>query len=485
MTAGRGRWAAAGRGSLSGVVLLGGVLLALGSRAQAPAPEVPATPLLLDEVIQSVVTRYPPLLAALIEQDVAAGRLRQAEGAFDVGLNGNVSGSPSGYFDGRTGSLLVEQALQGWGVRVFGGYRLSSGFLPNYNLNRTPPDGQVVAGVRLNLLRDGSIDRSRASLSQARIAEAAVDPQIERARLDFVRSATVAYYQWIAAGLRLNAAHALLRVANQRDAAIETLVKKGSLAPIVRTDNERLVISRRLALTQVQRRFEAHAIELSLFLRDRADRPVLATRARLPAAFPRADAHDNLQPDRDEAEALRRRPELRTVALTLERLEVERRLVRSDALPSLDLALEARQSPNGQRLPDVEATEARAALELRVPLQRREASGRLQMVDAQIRQARQEEQFLRDRVVAELRDAFSALSAAAAQLTQARRNVELADTLEEAERLRFRQGATDLLALQIREQASFDARIAELDTHLEYGRALAAYQAAAATQLTP
>jgi outer membrane protein TolC len=464
-------------------VSLAGLLLATAAGAQAPAPEPPATPLLLDEVIQSVVSRYPPLLAALIEQDVAAGRLRQAEGAFDLGLNGNVTGTPSGYYDGRTGSLLVEQALQGWGARVFGGYRLSSGFLPNYNLNRTPPDGQVVAGVRLSLLRDGNIDRARASLSQARIAETAVDPQIGRARLDFVRSATVAYYQWLAAGLRLTAAEALLRVARERDAAIETLVKKGSIAPIVRTDNERLVISRRLALTQAQRRFEAHAIELSLFLRDRGDRPVLATRARLPAAFPRADAHENLRPDRDEPEARRRRPELRTIALSIERLEVERRLVRADTLPSLDVALEARQSPTGQRLPDIEATETRAAVELRVPLQRREAGGRLMVVDAQIRQARQEEQFLRDRVVAELRDAHSALTAAAAQLDQARRNVELADQLEEAERLRFRQGATDLLALQIREQASFDARLAELDTQLEYGRALAAYRAAAAVEL--
>ena len=467
------------------IALATGLLVASVATAQSPTPAQATEPLLLAEVIQSVVSRYPPLLAALIEQDVAAGRLRQAEGAFDLSLNGNVSGAPSGYYDGRTSSLVVEQALQGWGARVFGGYRLSSGFLPNYNLNRTPPDGQIVAGVRLNLLRDGSIDRARAGQAQARIGEAAVDPQITRARLDFVRSATVAYFQWVAAGLRLTAAEALLRVANERDTAIETLVKKGSLAPIVRTDNERLVISRRLALTQAQRRFEAHAIELSLFLRDHDDRPVLASRSRLPAAFPPADGHEGLRPDADEAQALQRRPELKTLALNIERLEVEHRLARADTLPSLDLTLEARQSPGGQRLPDMEATEMRAGVELRVPLQRREASGRLLAVDAQIRQARRDEQFARERVVAEIRDTFSALTAAAAQLSQSRRNVELAGILEEAERLRFRQGATDLLALQIREQASFDARVVELDTYLEYTRALAGYRAAVAAEPTP
>jgi hypothetical protein len=38
-------------------------------------------PLLLPEVLASVQTQYPPYLAALIEQDIANGRVRQAMGA--------------------------------------------------------------------------------------------------------------------------------------------------------------------------------------------------------------------------------------------------------------------------------------------------------------------------------------------------------------------------------------------------------------------
>jgi hypothetical protein len=39
-------------------------------------------PLMLDEVQASVRTQYPPYLAALIEQDIANGRVRQAQGSF-------------------------------------------------------------------------------------------------------------------------------------------------------------------------------------------------------------------------------------------------------------------------------------------------------------------------------------------------------------------------------------------------------------------
>jgi len=64
-----------------------------------------------------------------------------------------------------------------------------------------------------------------------------------------------------------------------------------------------------------------------------------------------------------------------------------------------------------------------------------------------------------------------------------RRNVELADVLVAAEQTRFRQGAGDLLALQLREQAALEARFAELSSVSDYFLALADYRAATAEEL--
>jgi hypothetical protein len=52
--------------------------------------------------------------------------------------------------------------------------------------------------------------------------------------------------------------------------------------------------------------------------------------------------------------------------------------------------------------------------------------------------------------------------------------------LETAENEKFAQGASDLLALQIREQATFDARVLEIDAKLARLKAMADYQAAVA-----
>ncbi len=67
--------------------------------ALLPAWLVAAEPLRLPEVLSAVKDRYPPLLIAMIEQDIAAGRLRQADGAFDLGFTLRAWIVPQGYYD--------------------------------------------------------------------------------------------------------------------------------------------------------------------------------------------------------------------------------------------------------------------------------------------------------------------------------------------------------------------------------------------------
>ena len=120
---------------------------------------------------------------------------------------------------------------------------------------------------------------------------------------------------------------------------------------------------------------------------------------------------------------------------------------------------------------------------MRIPLQRNEALGRRQAAEAELRRLDQDLLFVRDRIRVEVKDGWSALLAAREQLVLARRNVELSDALVAAEQTRFRQGAGDLLALQLREQAVLEARFAELTSFADFFLALADYRAATAEDL--
>jgi outer membrane protein TolC len=454
--------------------------LLAGLSAAGAAP----TPLTLAEVLAGVTNQYPPLLAALIERDIADGRLRGAEGSFDFNVFARLFGTPAGYYESGTLDSGFEQFTGLWGSTVFGGYRINRGdLLPDYDPNRTQPGGEVRVGVRVPLLRDGAIDRRRADLYRARLDRELADPFIRRQQLDFIRAATVAYYNWLAAGARWRVSEEVLRLAHDRAEALTNQVVTGLIPRLALVDNQRLVVAREIGVVQARRRFEAASLALSLFVRDANSEPVTTGRDRLPPAFPEPAPPDARQLAAAIDLALQRRPEMARLELALGKLEVDRRLARNQLLPNLDASLSATQDLGPDRYFDKSEFEVQAGVELRVPLQRRQARGRLTEVEGQIAQLENERRFAGDRIRNEVRDAFSALVAAHEQTLQTSLNVGLARELQEAELERLRRGAADLLALQLREQAAFDAEILAVDALFEYFRALADYQAATAEPL--
>ena len=439
------------------------------------------TPLRLEEVLAGVTNQYPPLLAALIERDVASGRLQSARAPFDFNVFARIFSNPSGFYDSSTVDTGFEQFTGWWGSTIFGGYRLTrGGSLPDYDKDRTQGAGEPRLGFRVPLLRDGAIDRRRAAVLKARLDQELADPFIQRQHLDFIRAASVGYYAWLAAGQRLRLAEDLLQLANDRGGALTNQVNAGLIPRITLKDNERLIVARGLAAVQARRRFEAAAIALSLFHRDASDLPVLAGRERLPTGFPPTPPANAVGLEEDIRLAVSTRPEPRRLQLAMDKLGVDLRLARNQLLPQLDAGVSVSQDLGRKLYKDKSEVDTQLGLEFRIPLQCSEAKGRVVEVNAQLEQLVREERFARDRIAAEVRDAASALGAAHEQIQQARLNASLAAELQAAEAERLLRGATDLLALQLREQAAFDAQVTEVEALAEYFRAQADYRAATA-----
>lgn len=477
-------WRQVARGYVLRIILVLVGVVSVGNSAAGEEQNGGVRPLALSDVLASVEAQYPPFLSALIERDIASGRLKSAQGAFDFNVFARAFGTPAGYYNSGTLDTGFEQFTGIWGATVFGGYRITGGDeLPDYDSNRTQRDGEAKLGLRIPLLKDGSIDRRRADVFKARLDKELADPFIQRQQLDFVRAATVAYYGWLGAGQRLHIAEDLLGVASDRVGALSSQVTSGLIAPIVVTDNRRLVVSRQIGLVQAQRRFEAAGLAMSLFYRDSADQPVVAGRSRLPADFPKETVPTADRVASDVDQALQRRPEVIRFELATSKLDVDRRLMKNQLLPNLDLGVTASQDFGEKIYEDKDELEVQAGVELRVPLQRRSAKGRLEEIEGQLSQLSNERRFAQDRIRNEVRDAYSALRAADGQITQTGLNVDLARELQAAEADRFKSGAADLLALQLREQATFDAQVLAVEARTEFFRALADYRAASAADL--
>lgn len=448
-------------------VVLMFVMAALGLRGQA---------LVLDEVLRSVEVNYPPLLATLLERDVAAGAATSAQGQFDTNLGVSTGADRFGYYPNERFDAGVTQNLQWNGAQVYGGYRNGWGDFPAYRgLEDTRMAGEWRAGVKVPLLRGREIDERRAALSQTRIGQLLADLTVDQQRLVVRQLASTRYWDWVAAGQRLRIARDLLRVATERDMALREAAQLGSIAQVEVTENQRQILQRRAAIVEAERSLQQTAIALSLFYRDQFGESKIAVESQLPGNLPATQTLHDTQIEQDLVTALQKRPEVAAVAAQRAQTRIDIDLATNQTKPSLDLGLGVTSEAGGgavKRGPN----ELKATLTFNVPWQRRVAEGKLQQASAKHSQLTQRERFARDQVSAEVRDAASAVRAAHERALLAASEVTVALDLADAERERFRLGDSTLFLVNLREQAAVDAELRLVAANLDYMRALTVYE---------
>jgi len=443
-------------------------------RTRATFSEIPADnidnrdqPLTLSEVLESVLRHYPLLLATEQERGVASGGLTSAMGAFDTKLTGMGSSLAPSTYENYISDFGVEQMLSQRGISVFGGYRTGFGNFPTYKLhNKTAVGGEFRGGVSVPLARDRDIDTARAGRAQAQLDVALAEPAIARSRLDYMRAAAHAYWMWAGSGEQRKATESLVKLATDRDQFLAARVERGATANIERIDNQKNIAIREGMAVKADRLVQQSAIDLSLYYRDDAGKPLLVgprRLRRLPEPIEPSPSlyHESL------SRALARRPEFRKLSLQREKLLVERRLAANETLPGLDAQIAANQDlgygksslsgPEGLNRQVLSAT-----LIFQVPAQRRGARGRLQALDSKITQIDEQLRYMEDHVQAQVQDAYSKLERAYAFHEKTLEMVVLADTVAKAEREQFRLGRSDILRIALREQAKFDADLFEI-----------------------
>lgn len=455
-----------------------GILCAL-----ALACSLRAQSLTLDEVLKSVDQHYPPLLAAVLEREIAAGGVEAALGKFDFRIGMRADTDQFGFYSNERLNAGFDQYLQTWGASLYGGWRVGRGEFATYDGKlQTRTDGEWRGGVKLPLFRDRRIDERRADLQKARLERTLADLSVDQQRVAITQMATRRYWDWVAAGRRFQVADALLKIALQRDAQLRESVDLGQIPPIEAVENRRAILQRRSQLVEQQRGLENAAIELSLFYRDASGTPVRAGADRLPAMLPGTETITEAALSEDVEAAVRRRPELRYLATEREQARVDLQLAENQMLPGVELSLGFTAEAGGgpvKRGPN----ELKAGIGFELPFQRRSASGKIMMVSAKINQIRQKEKMTRDKIEAEVRDAASAVRAAHERVSLLREEVTVARELEEAERARFDIGEGTLFLVNLREQATADAAIRELAAVNDWLRAKAVYEQATAQLL--
>jgi cobalt-zinc-cadmium efflux system outer membrane protein len=451
----------------------------------------PATPspITLQQVLDTVDRHYPLIKAAMQDLEKAKGDVLSASGGFDPVLKSGFQTTPSGQYENRSFDAVIEQATPLWGSRFYAGYRQGFGkFGPYDEKLKTNSGGEVRGGVEIPLLRGGAIDDRRARIAaNHRFVDASTEA-LTLQKFDSRRQASLRYFDWVAAGEKLKVARALLSLARDRDQAMHLRVRKGDAASIDQIDNERSVMQREATLVAATRSLEKAALELSLFLRDAEGRPIVSTSEQLPSEglpHPEEKSQDvHVRMDKlAEAETFSNHPEMRRMQALIDQNAVERDLAQNMLLPKIDADL-AVSRDSGSGVPDKNTLEYKAGIKIELPLRLRTARGRLDGALASRSKLEVQKDLARDRIRAALKDYTQAIQAARARIALTQKELHFSIKVEEAERIRFRHGDSNLLMVNLREQATADARQRAIDALADYHRATAEMEAASAGMMS-
>ncbi|WLD13343.1 TolC family protein [Planctellipticum variicoloris] len=454
-----------------------------GGPAETLEDDQPA--LALDHVIDAIYSSFPLLRVALYERNIAQGQYVTAQGEFDTKLKADSANTPMGFYQTYRQSLGVEQPLFGGGS-VFGGYRIGRGYYSTWDGGyQTNDGGEFKAGLAVPLWQNRTIDDRRMQLWVTAVGQNVVEPQIKIQLLNFVRDGSVAYWDWVAAGLQYRIATQLFELANDRQQKIEAQVQSGKEPESDLTDNGRLIVARQVKLLDAERKLHVSAAKLSLFFRGPDGTPLVPPDDLLPPDFPLPLPIEAGLIEQDIAYAVTRRPEFGDLDLQRQQLEFELSQAQNLMLPQLDAQLMtgkdvgAWSSPSGNKTP----FQLDGGVTFTMPVQFRKARGKLQSLEGKLAQNTAKRQFTQDKIGVEVRSAIVAIDTAYRAIGQAREAVRLNQQMQDFEAIRFEEGASDLLRINLREQATFDARVAEVEAVQRYFTAQAEYRAAVAADL--
>lgn len=435
-----------------------------------------------DAVLRSSALTFPAILEAFEREAAARSDQLSADGAFDLMLKGEAYDRLTGFYSGGFAKAEARQPLRPYGAEVFASYRVSDGNFPTYeNVFNTNQFGEVKVGALFSLLRNRDIDARRFAIEDTRLAASQARLDVMLVQVNVQHEALRAYWRWVAAGEEIRVFEELLEIAEARQVGLAREVREGARPAIALTENEQNLLRRRNLLEQARRDFQTASNSLGFYLRDSAGRLIVPKREQLPergqlkAIVPAATLAAN-----PVSEVIMARPELQTFRLALERANNRVALRRNDLQPRLDGSIELSRDfgPVGAGGPGFDSTDTVVGLTFSVPLQRREARGRLERAEAELRETELRQRRIADQITTEVGNILANLDAAVRIADLADAEVRQANAMVQAERTRFRLGAADFFFVNAREEAAANARVSAIRAALAGRLAEASYNAA-------
>lgn len=436
-------------------------------------------------VKESALKHHPTVLASIERMRGAEEAINGARGAFDTRAISDYKRQNLGDYSNTVSRSFLVKPMPLANSKIYAGSEqissLSGRFSPVYNTGNPSTTGQPgvysVLGVQLSLWRNLLLDPNRAALKNAKFNASIAKREKTLAELAIGRLGQLAYWEWVTAGKVKNAYEELLKNGETRNEYLVSRSKKGDVAQILVTENEQYVAGRKRALQAAKERFLRAAYTLSLFYRDENGGPVVPASTVSYEDYPANLAFllDRLDLNSSVDELMEKRPDLKNLALNVEKAGVDLDLARQDLKPQIDLTSEyyQRTRENSTMPRDYLMMMAQVS----IPIERNLGNGNIEAARARQMAAKREMTYGQETYRVEVLALRQALRLRLEQVQQAEIEFSKAKELVETETYKFKSGGGSLFLVNLREEAQASAEASFHDTRLAFMDTLLSYQA--------
>ncbi len=434
-------------------------------------------------VKDSALKYHPTILAALERMRAGEEAVNGARGAFDAKIVSDYKRQTKDDYKTTLSRSFLEKPLRLANSKIYAGAEQISN--PNGMLspiyNTTNPTGQTgnysVLGLRVSLWKNLMLDPDRAALKNAKYDAKIAKAEKKLTELDIGRLGQLAYWEWVTATKVKNAYEDLLKNGEVRNEYLEDRYKKGDIAQIIVTENEQYVASRKGSLQAAKERLLRAEYALSLFYRDEKGEPIIPSLTEEFEDYPSKLAVflDNLDLSSNIDELINKRPDMKNLALNVEKSDVDLELAKQDLKPQIDVTTEYFKRTTQH--PNMPLDYLMVMAQVSVPIERNLGNGNIAAARARKMVAQKVMSYEQQSYKFEIMALRQSLLLQLEQVTQSEIEFTKAKELVTSEAYKFKTGGGNLFLVNIREQAQASAEASFHEARLAFMNTLLGYQA--------
>ena len=438
-------------------------------------------------VKESALKYHPTILAALEEMRAGEEAVTGARGAFDAKIISNYKRQTKHDWNTTLSRTQLEKPLRIANSKIYAGSEQisnPSGFLaPIYHTgNPTTQTGNYsLLGLELSLWKNLLIDPVRAAFKNAKYDAKIAKAEKELTVFDIGRLAQLAYWEWVTAEKVKNVYIDLLKNGEIRNEYLVTRKNNGDIAQILVTENEQYIASRKGSLQAAKERLLRAEFSLSLFYRDANGEPIIPSSTESFEDYPGnlAVFLHNLDLSSNIDELIKKRPDMKNLALNVEKTEVDIELAKQDLKPQIDIKTEYFQRTVDH--PNMPRDYLMVLAQVNIPIERNLGNGNIAAARARQMVATREMSYGRQTYKFEVMALRQTLHLQLEQVTQSEIEFSKTKELVVSETYKLKTGGGNLFLLNIREQAQASAEASFHEARLAFMNTLLGYKALVST----